>query len=126
MNGQSSLQRFLKDDLFRWKIFAVHFVLFYLIAPFFGWIGVVVTMVTPTRPAQLPPSPPQFILQPPAIVWFAIVAFHFILTLANEIERAKKRQLADKPKRHHIEVGDDGELVEIVEDETEEKQKNRL
>lgn len=126
MDTQSALQRFLKDELFRWKIFVVNLVLFYVISQFFGWVGVITTMVTPPPPAWATPtpvSPPQFILQPPATIWFAIVAFHFSLTLANEFERAKKKQLPEKPKRQSLEVNDDGELVEIVEDEETGKRK---
>ena len=40
--------------------------------------------------------------------------------------RVKKKQLVEKPKRHRLEVGDDGELVEVVEEETEEKGKNNM
>lgn|SRR5690554_4457573 len=128
MNEQSSFQRFLKDDLFRWKIFAVHFVLFCVSVLLGGWgiVGTTVSAGSPTSPPTIVSSTTQPFPYTISLIWFCFVTLHFCFTLLNESGRAKKRQLAEKPKRHYLELGDDGELVEIAEDEAEEQRKNRL
>jgi hypothetical protein len=125
MDDQSSLQRFLKDDLFRWKVVALHFIFFSVSMALLGIILVrrppnpIISQTTATADSQI--AFPLF-----SVLWVALLALHFIFTVSNENERDKQKQLSEKPKRQFLEVGDDGELVEVIEaDEAEEKGKNR-
>jgi len=60
-----------------------------------------------------------------ALIWGAGLLFHASLAFnifGGLIDRATRQELERggmKPKRHRLEVGEDGEVMEIVEDEDE-------
>lgn len=68
-----------------------------------------------------------------SVVWFGILLIHggIVFNLfGGLIDRAAQRELergrlAEKPKRHALELGEDGELVEIVEDWGDSEQAKR-
>jgi hypothetical protein len=104
MDQRSLLRRFLEDDFLRWQAVAVNFVLFCMV------VGYIILA--------------ENTLPPLSILWLGIVALQFIFTFSNEDRREKAGQPAGKPKHHRLELTDDGEIVEVVEDE--EKGKSKL
>ncbi|MBZ0277298.1 MAG: hypothetical protein K8I60_14215 [Anaerolineae bacterium] len=69
-----------------------------------------------------------------SVIWFGILLIHggIVFNLfGGLIDRAARRELeqatrlAEKPKRHALELGEDGELVEIVEDWGDSEQMKR-
>ena len=66
------------------------------------------------------------------VLWLGVVALHALFigmlewrnaALEGEIRRERER-LEEKPKRSHLELSEDGELVEIDEYENDAKQKH--
>lgn len=104
MDARSPFKRFVDDELLRWQAAVIHLILFCTV------VGYSVLS--------------EEIVPPSSAFWFGIVALHFIFTYANEDRRDTETALVDKRKTHRLELGDDGELIEIAEEEVEEKGKS--
>jgi membrane protein implicated in regulation of membrane protease activity len=105
MDERTSLQRIMQNSLLRWTSVATGFVLYVVVVS-------LIAIETPQLAEYLAP------------IGFGVVAIHFIFTVSNEMRRRKQTQREEKAKRQRLDVGDDGELVEIVETEGEEKRRN--
>jgi hypothetical protein len=103
MDARSPFKRFVDDELLRWQAAVIHLILFCTV------VGYSVLS--------------EEIVPPFSALWFGIIALHFIFTYANEDRRDAETQLVEKRKTHRLELGDDGELVEIAEEEETGKRK---
>jgi hypothetical protein len=101
MEERSLLQRIMQDNILRWTTVEIGFVLYIVV--------VTLAIRNPEMAVYL------------AVIGFGVVTIHFIFTVPNEVRRKKQARHIEKSKRSHLEIGDDGELVEIVEDEEKRK-----
>jgi hypothetical protein len=105
MEERTLLQRLMQDNLLRWTTVASGFVLY-----------VVVVSLIAIRTPQVA----EYL----AVIGFGLVAIHFIFTVSNEVRRIKQARSMEKSKRHHLELSDDGELVEVVDADAEKRKIN--
>jgi hypothetical protein len=106
MEERTLLQRIMQDNILRWTTVAVGFVL-YVVA---------VSLIAIRNPVMA-----EYL----AVLGFGVVAIQFIFTVSNEVRRKKQARSMEKSKRHHLELSDDGELIEIADtDEAQEKRRN--
>ena len=106
MDERSRFQRIMQDNVLRWTTVASGFVLY----------CVVVSLIAIRNAVAA-----EYL----ASIGFGVVAIHFIFTFSNELRRRRESRTVEKAKRQRLEIGEDGELVEVVEDTIEMEQKNR-